>query len=107
MRRQERSAILGALGVCRPGTQCVDSEEEEQSEDDDATTEWRGCGKRGLGALVEEDIRCGGDVESGRGAARKQRRGKHGSSAIQFEERLLKVAERAMDYMESRGSVDR
>ena len=58
---------------------------------------------------MEEEVRCGGDVESGRGAARKQRRGKHGvnSSAVQFEERLLKVAERAMDYMESRGSVDR
>ena len=97
--------------MCRLGTQCgeVDSEEEEQSEDDDATTEWRGCGKRGLGALVEEEVSSDGGVESRRGAARKQRWGKHGvnSSAIQFEERLLKVAERAMDYMESRGSVDR
>ena len=74
-----------------PGTQCgeVDSEEE-QSEDDDVTTERRWCGKRGLGALVEEEVRCAGDVESGRSAARKQRRGKHGvnSSAIQFEESL-------------------
>ena len=47
--------------------------------------------------------------ESSRGAARKQRRGKRGVniSAIQFEERRLKAAERAMNYMESRGSVDR
>ena len=45
----------------------------------------------------------------GSGAARKQRRGKRSvnSSAIQFVERLLKVAKHAVDYMESRGSVVR
>ena len=69
-----------------------------------------GAAKRG-GALVEEEVRCGGGVVqmdgSSRYAARKQGRGKRGvnSSAIQLEKRLLKVTERAMNYMESRVSV--